>query len=371
MKLKKIKTSAMNFKILPAFFLILIFTNSITGQSVSEKRIFRKSVAVNKEMSLEVNNKYGNIHITNWNTDSVSVRAEVEAFAPNQTRLGKMLEGINVNISETNYLIRAQTDFVQSLNMLFESFKGMTNKLIPYESKVQINYFINVPDYLTLKIENKYGDVYMENNTGDLSLSMSNGSFKANYLNKATEIELTFCDATINRITNGNIDASFSELVIGESKALKIKSISSRFDLKTTDDVDTESRRDKFFIGSVAYLHGNSYFTDFRIEKLKNEINLVTKYGSINADLIEKTFTAITVNSGYTDITLSFDPAVSYNLDIRHINVFLALPEKGAKLEKKSISEEKKEYMTFGTVGNNPGSTKVKIDATRGNIFIK
>jgi len=371
MKLKKIKIKAMNYKIFPAFFMFLVFVNSISGQPVSEKRIFRKSVAVNKEMALEVNNKYGNIHISNWNKDSVSVRAEIDAFAPNQNRLGKMLEGINVNISVTNYLIRAETDFVQSINMLFESFKGMTNKLIPYESRVQINYYINVPDYLNLKIENKYGDVYMENNAGDLSLSLSNGSFKANYLNSASDLGLTFCDATINRITTGSIDASFSEVVIGESKTLKIKSISSRLDLKTTDNISTESRRDKFFIGTAGSLQGNSYFTDFRIEKLKNEIDLETKYGSIIADLVEKSFALIKVNSGYTDITLSFDPTVSYNLDIRHIHVFLTIPEKNAKLEKKSINEEKEEFITSGTVGNNPGSTKVKIDATRGNIFIK
>lgn len=371
MKLKKKKTGAMNFKLSAAFIFILIFSNTILGQSFSEKRTFMKTVAVNKEMNLEVINKYGTIHISNWNTDSVSVRAEVEAFAPNQTRLGKMLEGINVNITGTSYMVRAQTYFTQSLNMIFESFKGMTNKLIPYDSRVQINYFISVPDYLNLKIENKYGDVYMEDNTGDLSLTMSNGSFKANYLNRASDLKLTFCDATINKIRTGNIDADFSEVVIGESETLKISSISSRFDLKKTEKIVTESRRDKFFIGTIGSLQGNSYFTDFRIEKLKNEVDLVTKYGSIIVDLVEKTFELITVNSGYSDITLSFDPSVSYNLDIRHINAFLTVPEKNANLEKKSINEEKKEYITFGNVGRNPGSIKVKIDATRGNIFIK
>ena len=371
MKLKKIKTEAMNFKLSVAFILILVFSKSISGQSFSEKRTFWKTVAVNKEMILEVNNKYGTIHISNWNTDSVSVKAEVEAFAPNENRLGKMLEGINVNITETSYMVRAQTDFTQSINMLFESFKGMTNKLIPYDSRVQINYFISAPDYLNLKIENKYGDVYMENNTGDLSITLSNGSFKANYLNRASDLKLTFCDATINKIASGNIDADFSEVVIGESQTLKINSISSRFDLKKTDKIDTESRRDKFFIGTIESLQGNSYFSDFRIEKLKNEVDLVTKYGSINIDLVEKTFELITINSGYSDLTLTFDPSVSYNLDIRHINAFLNVPEKNANLEKKSINEEKKEYITYGTVGRNPGSIKVKIDATRGNIFIR
>lgn len=72
-----------------------------------------------------------------------------------------------------------------------------------------------------------------------------------------------------------------------------------------------------------------------------------------------------------SDISLTFDPAVSYNLDIRHVNAFLVLPEKNSDIEKKSVNEDKKEYMTFGTVGKNPGSVKVSIDTTRGNIYIK
>ena len=61
--------------------------------------------------------------------------------------------------------------------------------------RVEINYYISIPEYLNLKIENKYGDVYMEDITGDFSISISNGSFKANSLGKNSSINLTFCDA--------------------------------------------------------------------------------------------------------------------------------------------------------------------------------
>jgi hypothetical protein len=35
------------------------------------------------------------------------------------------------------------------------------------------------------------------------------------------------------------------------------------------------------------------------------------------------------------------------------------------------MNEDRKEYVTSGTVGKNPGKAKVKIDATRGNIYLK
>jgi hypothetical protein len=371
MKINQKTLKAMNFRNSFLLLFVLLVPALSKGQSYSETRSFQRSFQVKKEMTLEITNKYGTIHLTTWNKDSVSVRAEIDAFASSESRLAKMLEGININLSETNYQIIAQTDFTQNINMLFESFKGMTNKIIPYDSRIQINYYISLPENINLKIDNRYGDVYMENNSAEISIAVSNGSFKANTLNNGSDIRLTFCDATINKIGAGNIAASFSEVEIKESKSLSISSISSRFDLKKTGKIHTESRRDKFFIGTISSIEGDSYFTDFKIDELTDDFSMITKYGSIFIDLINKKIQLININSGYTDIGLTFEPTSSYNLDIRHINCFLSTPEKNSALEKRVINEEKKEYITFGTVGKNPGNTKIKIDANRGNIFIK
>jgi hypothetical protein len=361
----------MNYKTLLTISLALLILYPLSGQSNSEMRSFIKTVPVGKESSLEVINKYGTIHITSWNKDSAYIRAEVKAYSGNHDRLNKMYDGITVNISETNHYVRAQTNFTQNINTLFESFKGMTSKLISYDSHIEINYYINIPEYLNLKIENKYGDVYMEDITGEFSISVSNGSFKANSLSKGSSITMAFCDATINSIVSGKIDATFSDVSIGDTKDLSINSISSRYDIKSAGKIRAESRRDKFFIDNIENMECNSYFTDFKLSALKKELILTTKYGSVNAGLIEKEFESIIINSGYSDISLRFDPAASYNLDIRHINTFLVLPDKNINTEQKALNEDKKEFMTYGTVGKNAGTAKVKIDANRGNVYLK
>jgi hypothetical protein len=365
------KRKAMDYKIIIILSLIILKFHTLSAQNDSETRSFIKTLPVGRETILEVSNKYGTIQITPWNKDSAYIRAEVKAFAKDRSKLVKMFDGITVNINGTKLIVRAQTDFTSNINMLFESFKGMTSKIISYDSHVEINYYINIPDYMNLNIENKYGDVYMENNTGEFKISISNGSFKANSLGKRSSITMLFCDANINSIGSGNIDASFSDLSIGETEDLSINSISSKYDIKKAGMISGESRRDKFFIENIGSLRGNAYFTDYKVNNVRKEISLSTRYGSVSADLIEKGFESININSGYSDISLSFDPASSYNLDIRHINTFIVLPDKNIKSEQKALNEDKKEYITSGTVGKNPGNTKVKIDATRGNIYIK
>jgi hypothetical protein len=365
------KRKAMDYRIIITINLILLSFRSLSGQSDSETRNFTRTFPAGKETSLEVINKYGTLHITTWKKDSIFIKAEVKAYATNHSRLNKMFDGININFTDTRYLVRVQTDFTQNINMLFESFKGMTSKLISYDSHIEINYFISIPEYLDLKLENKYGDIYMEDLTGDFSVSLTNGSFKANSLNRVSLVTLAFCDAKINSLKSGKIDASFSEITIGETEDLTISSISTRFDIKKAGVINCESRKDKFFLGNIDILKGNSYFTDFRVNNLKKEINITSKYGSLNTDLVEKGFDLVNINSVYSDISLEFDPVASYNLDVRHVNSFMVLPDKNIKSEEKAINEDKKEFVTYGTVGKNPGTSKVKIDATRGNIYLK
>ena len=175
------------------------------------------------------------------------IRSEIKAVASNREKLGKMFDGISINMTESKDQIRAETKFTQNIGMLFENFKGMTSKLISYDSRVEINYYITIPEYLNLKIENKYGDVYMEDITGDFSISLSNGSFKANSLGKNSTLNLTFCDATINSLTSGKIDASFSEISSNEFGDVTINSISSKYEIKKAGTITIESRRDKFY----------------------------------------------------------------------------------------------------------------------------
>jgi hypothetical protein len=361
----------MSYRLSVILILIAAGISEIHGQQFSEMRSWSNSFAVGKESSLELNNKYGSIHITTWNKDSVAIRAEAEAFASSSARLGKMLEGVSVSITGSGNQIKARTEFTESLNMLFESFKGMTNKLIPYESRISINYYVSMPEFMDLRIENKYGDVFMENNSGTTNLNLSNGTFRANNLKKSGSLNLTFCDATINKLSDAVLSTSFSEISIGESGSLIVTSVSSRFDLRTVESLNAESRRDKFFIGTLGSLRGNSYFTDYRIDRLNSEADMTSKYGSVSIDEIKKSFQAIDITSGYSDLNLTFEPLSSFNLDIRHQNTFLTVPSENSSITKKPVNEERKEYISTGTIGRNPGKTTVRINATRGNIFIR
>jgi hypothetical protein len=211
----------------------------------------------------------------------------------------------------------------------------------------------------------------MESCTGKFTASLSNGSLKINSLGRESYVSLSFCDAAIGSIASGTIDASFSEVSAEELGDVTINSISSKYELRKAGNILFESKRDKFNITSIESMRGNSYFTDFAVGELKKELSLTTRYGELTTGTIEKGFESINLNSGYGEIFLNFAENSSYSLDARHINTFLSLPSKNSKTEQKTLDENKKEYVTYGTIGNNPGPAKVKIDANRCKIYIK
>jgi hypothetical protein len=320
---------------------------------------------------LEVRNKYGDVHITTWNRDSVYVMAEVEAFAPNRSRLYKMFDGIKIDIRDSGPVLTAETEFDQSITMLLESFKGLTGKIIDYNSKVKINYFINAPAYTDIKIDNQFGDIFMENNSGNVSVNVSNGNFKANRLNNLPDFTMTFGKAEIAALSDAKMNLTFSEAVIDEVNSLNINSTSTKYNIKKAGRINVESRRDKFFLGTVSELSGTSYFTDFRTEQLDEGTDLTLKYGSFDIFHVLAGFGKISIKSTYTNITVEFEPSASYAFEIRHTNAFVVIPERNSKSNKEEIDGDRKEYLITGTVGNNPGSRRVIVEATRGDIYLK
>ncbi len=351
--------------------LLLIAGITAEAQSVSEKRTFSRSMPASRGTRMEVRNKYGDVHVTNWNRDSVYVMAEVEAFAPNRSKLYKMFDGIKIEIRDAGPVLAAETEFDQSITMLLESFKGLTEKIIDYNSKVKINYFISAPAYADIKIDNQFGDIQMENNTGKVSVNLSNGNFKANRLNNLPDFTMTFGKAEIAAVSDAKVNMTFSEAVIDAVNNLNVNSTSTKFNIKKAGRINVESRRDKFFLGTVDELAGTSYFTDYRTEQLEKGTDLTLKYGSFDVFHVPAGFDKIGIRSTYTDITIEFEPSASYSFEIRHTNAFVVIPERNSKSRKEDVNTDRKEYLVTGNVGNNTRSGMVTIEATRGDIYLK
>lgn len=340
----------------------------LRAQSVSESRTLEKSFAVNKEMTLDVANKYGKIHLSPSNSDSVLIRIEMNASASKSSKLRKLIDGVSFNLTSTNHFVIAETKFIKGPINLIEGIRSLTNNIISSESKLEIDYYIYAPSYINIKIDNRYGDVYIESTEADITVKIVNGDLKAEDLSGNASFDLNFCDATISSLRKARIEISYGDLNILRVESLSINSTSSKIDIKDIEELVSESKRDRYFIKGLSSLKGNSYFTDYNIDILRESINMTSRYGNINIEMIPESFDIISIESSFTGVFLNASPDASFKFDAKLSNCSSSIPGHWI-VEEEALDIEKNEYLYYGDIGAGKSGGKVILKLIRGKLI--
>jgi len=155
-----------------------------------------------------------------------------------------------------------------------------------------------------------------------------------------------------------------------ETENIKLTSASSKVWIDRCGKMHIDSRSDDLSFGDVSLITGEAYFSDITTGNLGDELSLAMKYGNLSCENIDRDFSLIDIKSQYTDVDLLMPVEASYTFDIHHTNAFVSLSGITPEPERTTVNEEDRIYITSGNYGSAPGSSKIRIDATRGEIRI-
>lgn len=368
--MKRKKQQAMNYKNLFLMTAMLSAGLILSGQQSSDTKTLRKSFRAGNDPVLEVNNKYGDIHIMHSRSDSVTVTVEITASSSDGGKIDAMMSDVDINIAMTDATVRAETSFRKGITPLFESVKGLTKNLINFDSRLKIDYHIECPPETVLRITNSYGDVYIGDETPVLALKLSNGNLDAAGVGNAQMMELTFSKANVRSIREGKVTLSFSELRTKEAGRIILSGTSSKAWIDACKSADLDSKRDDLHFGTVEVITGTCYFSDIIADRVTGEINMSVKYGNLSFENIDRNFRLIDIRSSYADIDMALEERSPYDLEIRHANSFVSLPGFTPEPEITEISAQDKLFLTKASSGSGSGRPQIRIDATRGEIRV-
>ena len=358
------------YKSLPGLILLTcIISNTVFGQTYTENRKIVRSYKVENSTTVDITNKYGKVHIIPWDEDSVRFEIELTIKAQSSSRLRKLKNSVDFDFTATGYYITAKTIFGSKYNSFLSDIRNLAETLIP-KHQIIIDYIVKVPDNLSLKINNKYGDIFTDNYNGDLDIILSNGDLKANNLNGKTNIELKIGDGVVNSISNGKLIIAYSEFYIKKADNLNINSRSSKVTIDSVEVLNIQSRRDKYYISETNNMFGETYFSYLWVYMLNDELNFKMKYGTLNLEMIHSGFSFLNINSECADQNLFFDKNSSYQIDITHRFVKLNYPTGIADLQEKNINNDETQFLTYGIIGTSENTAKVNIHAERCDVNI-
>ncbi len=356
----------MNYRKLKVAATFLIVAGSLAqAQTYSESRKTDRSFPASSETRLELSNKYGTVHVIPWQKDSVHIEIDLYIQSNSPSRLAKISRNVDFEFSGTRYYILAGTRFGNRYNTFFSDLKDLSNSIIPSRNRVEINYTVHVPGAMNISITNKYGDIYIDDMKGSVSINLSNGDLKANSLTGDSRISLNFGNGIINELANATLTVSFADIEIPLAKQLTIESKSSKLRLGDIGILKTNSRRDKYTVSRTDNFFGESWFSEIWLYRMDGEINFSPRYGVLKADTIPAGFSLINVNTDCADLNMTFDKQASFILEVtRHEDVVMRMPDSYGELE--IIDQEADGARLRGMVGrDNTTSSRVKITAPK------
>jgi hypothetical protein len=354
------------FSILVLTIILFAIGSDAISQTFSNSKTVTHSYKVTPETTVEINNKYGKIHVIPWDKDSVQITASLNVYSNNLTRLEKVKNSIDFKFTLTKYYISAFTDFGTNSNQILTELKSLSDAIITGQNQIEINYLVYCPAQINLSLVNKFGDIYIDDMIGKLKISLSNGDLKINSVEGEAQIELAFGSGIINDMREGQLTVSYSDMKIKDAMRIDIDSKSSTLNIDRADFIKIVSRRDKYFINTVENFYSNSEFSQIWIENLQCDTDCSLKYGSLTLSGIKKEFCNINLNSEYTDLNLTLSEGSKYEADIFYpdgasVNFPINKEKYGFRNEREGSIQWHASYKTAG--GEN--LPKLRINATQ------
>ena len=353
--------------------LLLITGFTATGQDHRKRRSETKSFKIKEDVELRVVNKYGRIQLIPWTKDSIKFEVNIEVRAKKEDKAQSTIDNIDIDFVSFQTYIESKTSF-SGQGSFWGGVKDKTGSVFSGDSKTQIDYKIYLPATVHINIENKYGDIFMEDHLGRTTINLANGDLKARSFKGPTSITLEFAYANIKEITNGSISMDHrSELQLEEADELKIESRSSRITIGTIKKLEITSHRDKYLVKNVESLTANNNYTYLEIYTLGNYLSVDAKYGSVDVDAVESGVKRLDFKVEETDIGIKKPETRSITIEaIYSEKAGLYFPTELVNKNTTMEDEDKKLVKTIGMVGDSFVSPiKLNITIPSGNLRIK
>lgn len=237
--------------------------------NAEKRKTFEKTYKVNSSDVLNIDNRYGRVHVNTWNKNEIKVKVDMIARAGSESKASEMLSRMHVNEEREGKNIILRT--------IYESAR------VSGPSSSEINYTVYMPEENAITLKNKYGDVYLAALKGKADVDVKYGNLKCDRLSNANNtLKLAYGSGSCSYINGGNLQVAYFNMNVAEAKEL----------------------------------NGFSKYSDLTIGKLDEELSMDLKYGSFRVNNISSNVRNIRLASTYIPISLNFADNSAFNFDV-------------------------------------------------------
>ncbi len=236
-----------------------------------------KSYSLSNAGEVQVENKYGNVSVTGWDKDKVSINISVRVNHRKKENAQSLLDRINPEFkSGSNYV--AVISKIRNKNTgWFADFFNKTNPVDFDRRHVQIDYEIFLPKKAKLRVTNRFGDVVIEAWEGPLNTLIEHGDLWVTENLKKADIILKFGKVRTQDLEYASLNLKNGELEMENSNSLRLNSSGTDMNINTVKTLEIYSNKDDIILTEAGTVYGTLKFSTVNMQRLMQDVNLDTK----------------------------------------------------------------------------------------------
>jgi hypothetical protein len=327
------------------------------SDKIEKKKTFRKEFNVGNQNQLTLNNQYGDIHITTWNENSISIEVIVTASSSDEKAADRKLEDINITFTQGTQTVQAVTDISDSNWSFFKK-----NNV-----QFKINYYVKMPIQNHLIVTNAYGFINLSTLEGSSKITCEYGGISIeNLKNDDNVIQLEYCNnSKIQNIHNAKITSDYSNLTIGSVDNLTLNADYGHTVIDAVGGLNFRADYGDLKINNANVIVGQNDYLNLSIGKINKKLNLNCDYGTLKINKVDPNFEWIEINAEYVNLDIKLDANPNFSFDIQNDYGDIKFNKLTPTFTYKEVDGSEKNYK--GTVGSK-GTSTIKIRLEYGNL---
>jgi hypothetical protein len=182
-----------------------LFSRANGDDEVKKQRTINKSYTVTAEDKLDIENTFGNVAVSTWDKNEITVDIEIGTRAATEERAEAMMSRIDVKDWREGHTIGFKTQANDVNNDNKGKNKNEGNR------SFYIDYVIHMPAGNHLQISNSFGKTEIPDFKGPINLTSKFGSLNAGKLDNVDVIDVEFGKAYITEVNNGKLVFKFNQ----------------------------------------------------------------------------------------------------------------------------------------------------------------
>ncbi|TLX76484.1 hypothetical protein E9993_06235 [Labilibacter sediminis] len=352
------------------FTVLFSISNLLNAQNIKEQIKLSETFKIAPSGTLDISNKYGSIYIDVWDNDSVKVDIDFTISEKNENRFQKIKNSVNFDFSGNNLYRSVKTQYGSNYSSLIKDFKEATNLFTSNEDQTHVDYHITIPNYINLKIQNKYGNVILPDLIGDVNVKLANGDLQARKLKGNNTLNLSFGMLNIKEVDQGNLTLNFMETQISKAEKLTIESKSSDIYIGKSGLLKLNAKRGKINGSEIDYVIAETEFCELMLNKVNTEANIMLKYGILKELNCDFNYESIKIKSQNADVFLKLPDEHDFSIKTSYLKASLNC-NKPITWNPANVIDDKGTIEKTGHYLSNDKKTNVTISISNADLNIE